>query len=228
MRYKAVLFDLDGTLVDSIPDIAQGANLMLHDLGFAALSVEQISTFVGKGTHHLIDLCLKEVTQQASIDPTLQQQARRLFAHHYDHQTKHSISKVFPGVTEGLDRFQQAGCRLAVVTNKPMQFVPDLLRLMHLDHYFDLLVGGDTCAEKKPHPMPFLYACEKLGVSPADALVIGDSGNDSIAARQAGIDVLLVPYGYNEGKDVQDLDCDGIVFSIVEAAQWAAQPNTTH
>ena len=82
--------------------------------------------------------------------------------------------------------------------------------------------------KKKPHPMPFLYACEKLGVSPADALVIGDSGNDSIAARQAGIDVLLVPYGYNEGKDVQDLDCDGIVFSIVEAAQWAAQPNTTH
>lgn len=227
MRYKAVLFDLDGTLVDSIPDIAQGTNLMLHDLGFPSLSVDLISTFVGQGTHHLIDLCLKQVTEQSTIDPDLQQQARILFAQHYDHQTKNSISQVFPDVIAGIEKFQKAGCLLAVVTNKPMQFVPDLLRLMHLDHYFDLLVGGDTCAEKKPHPMPFLYACEKLGVLPAQALVIGDSGNDSVAARRAGIDVLLVPYGYNEGKDVQDLDCDGIVSSIVAAAQWAAQSNTT-
>lgn len=96
---------------------------------------------------------------------------------------------------------------------------------MGIDAYFEVVVGGNTCSEKKPHPMPFLYACEQLGIAPNEALVIGDSSNDSIAARQAGIDVLIVPYGYNEGKSVQTLDCDGIVSSIAEAAQWAAQPN---
>lgn len=223
MRYKAILFDLDGTLVDSIPDIAQGTNAMLLDLGFKPLSQELISTFVGRGTDHLVWLSLKYVTQQTDIPPELLHKAQQRFAVHYSSQTKNSISRVFPGVIEGLSLFQKAGCKLALVTNKPMRYVPDLLQLMQIEHYFEVVVGGDSCAEKKPHPLPFLYACEQLNVKPKDALVIGDSSNDSIAAQRAGIDVLLVPYGYNEGKNVHDLNCNGIVCSIVEAAHWAAQ-----
>lgn len=124
---------------------------------------------------------------------------------------------------DGLEAFKAAGCRLAIVTNKPIEFVPALIEQMGIASYFEVIVGGNTCAEKKPHPLPFLYACEQLGIAPSDALVIGDSSNDSIAARRANIDVLIVPYGYNEGKSVQTLDCDGIVSSIVEAAQWAAR-----
>ena len=226
MRYSAILFDLDGTLVDSVPDITSSINVMLNQLGHAALSSERISTFLGKGMDHLIKLALLEAKAGAELSSACFDQARSLFSEHYLWQSEHSVSSVFPGVFAGLDAFKAAGCQLAVVTNKPIEFVPSLLKQMSLDSHFDLLVGGNTCAQKKPHPMPFLYACEQLDVSPEQALVIGDSSNDSIAARQAGIDVLIVPYGYNEGESVQTLDCDGIVSSIAAAAVWAAQPKT--
>lgn len=224
MRYRAVLFDLDGTLVDSIPDIAQAVNHMLEEMGHPTLSPQKISTFLGKGMDHLIWLALNELTDAPAPAPEDYQKGRELFAKHYDLQLQQPSSTLFDGVKEGLDAFQAAGCQLAIVTNKPIEFVPALIQHVGIDHYFTCLVGGNTCEEKKPHPMPFLYACEKLGVTPAEALVIGDSSNDSIAAREAGIDVLIVPYGYNEGQSVQKLDCDGIVSNISEAAQWAAQP----
>lgn len=227
MRYSAVLFDLDGTLVDSAPDLAGSVNGMLQDLQLPKLSTEKISTFLGKGRDHLLKLSLNEATQKQNGNQTCNiafEKAIDLFNKHYHHHLEDSISVLFDGVEDGLKIFQQAGCQLAVVTNKPIEFVPQLLEQVGIKDYFEILVGGDTCAQKKPHPMPFLYACEQLGVDPHHALVIGDSGNDSIAARQAGIDVLIVPYGYNEGKSVQTLDCDGIVSTIVEAAQWAAQP----
>lgn len=224
MRYSAVLFDLDGTLVDSVPDIAHSINHMLSDLGHPTLSAEHISLFLGKGMEHLIWQVLLEVNEGLTPSATDFEKAKTLFAKHYLWQSAHSVSTVFEGVRAGLEAFKTAGCKLAVVTNKPIEFVPLLLQQMDLAKYFELLVGGDTCEQKKPHPMPFLYACEQLRVLPSEALVIGDSSNDSIAARQAGIDVLIVPYGYNEGQSVQSLDCDGIVSNIAEAAHWAAQP----
>lgn len=225
MRYSAVLFDLDGTLVDSIPDIAGGVNAMLREMGFEELSPQRISNFLGKGMDHLIWLSLGVYYPDAPPSPEDYDRARALFSKHYHSQLETSVSTLFDGVIKGLDAFKAAGCRLAVVTNKPIEFTPTLLQQMGIDAYFEVVVGGNTCSEKKPHPMPFLYACEQLGIAPNEALVIGDSSNDSIAARQAGIDVLIVPYGYNEGKSVHNLDCDGIVSSIAEAAQWAAQPN---
>lgn len=233
MRYSAVLFDLDGTLVDSIPDLAASVNAMLQEMELPELSIEKISTFLGKGRDHLLKLSLNEASRQQNETKTLDtavgvdvdfEKAIELFTKHYHHQLENSSSILFPGVEDGLKMFQQAGCQLAVVTNKPIEFVPQLLEQVGIEGYFEILIGGNTCTQKKPHPMPFLYACEQLNIEPHEALVIGDSGNDSIAARQAGIDVLIVPYGYNEGKSVQTLDCDGIVSTIVEAAQWATQP----
>ena len=115
------------------------------------------------------------------------------------------------------------GMKLAIVTNKPTEFTLPLLRLKGLDTYFDQIVCGDTCAEKKPHPMPMLHACKLLGVQAAQALAIGDSLNDAQAARAAGVRVLAVPYGYNEGSSVHDLDVDAIVTSIEDAARWASE-----
>lgn len=225
MRYRAVLFDLDGTLVDSIPDIATGINGMLSAMGYPTLSTQRISTFLGKGMDHLIHLTLAEVNPEKKSTDDEFTTARTLFSKHYHAALEPSTSVLFPGVIEGLDAFKAANCLLAVVTNKPIEFVPALLKQMGIDSYFEVILGGNSCTEKKPHPMPFLHACDLLGVAPTDALVIGDSSNDSIAARRAGIDVLILPYGYNEGKNVQTLDCDGIVSSIVDAAQWAAKPN---
>lgn len=220
MRYKAVLLDLDGTLVNSIPDIADATNAMLEALGYERLSLTIITSFVGKGTDVLVQRALRYSNASVTENSNEYQQARALFAQHYE-RLNGEKSTVYSDVFNGLSAFKAMGCQLAVVTNKPIGFTIPLLNKLQLASYFDEIIGGDTTAEKKPHPLPFYYACEQLNVDPKDALVIGDSANDALAARAAKIDVLLVPYGYTEGIDVQTLDADGIVDSIAQAARWA-------
>ncbi len=227
VRYKkmnifSVLFDLDGTLLDTIPDLASACNSMRVDLGLPELPVETIATFVGKGSENLVKRALTDLPNP----PENQSQALESFYYHY-HLCNGRHSRLYPGVLEGLDDFQSQGVRLAVVTNKPEQFARPLLEKTGLAHYFELIVGGDTCPRKKPDPMPFLHACEQMQIDPAQTLVVGDSVNDAQAARAAGIPVLLVPYGYNEGLDVQSLDSDGIVASIADAAMWLRNKRNT-
>ena len=122
---------------------------------------------------------------------------------------------------EGLAAFRDAGLRMAVITNKAGAFTEPLLAVTGLASWFEFAVAGDTLPEKKPHPMPVLHACERLGSRPEENLHIGDSKHDAHAARAAGCPVYLVPYGYNEGDDVRDIACDAIVGSLLEAAQRA-------
>jgi phosphoglycolate phosphatase len=125
---------------------------------------------------------------------------------------------IYPGVKEGLDKLKSLGLPLAVVTNKSGRFTLPLLESIGLAPYFRTVVSGDTLARKKPHPDPLLHACAALEIAPGDMLMIGDSLNDTQAARAAGCPVFCVTYGYNEGHDVHDLDTDAIVDSLVEAA----------
>lgn len=222
MPYAAALLDLDGTLLDTIPDLADASNATLAELGLAELPQEQVATYVGKGTPNLVARLLQaQDTEAGQADPEARfQQALASFQHHY-HQCNGRRAILYPGVLEGLRVMREQGMKLAIVTNKPTEFTLPLLRLKGLDAYFDHVVCGDTCTEKKPHPMPMLHACALLGVQPEQALAIGDSLNDAHAARAAGVRVLAVPYGYNEGASVHDLDVDAIVSSIEEAARWA-------
>lgn len=220
MRYQAILLDLDGTLVDSIPDIASATNAMLVELGRKELALDLIKSFVGKGSNILVQRALNAGNTDTAYNELEYEQALKLFAKHYA-LTNGEESLVYDGVFDGLSAFKALGCRLAVVTNKPVEFAIPLLNKLRLASYFDIIIGGNSTDEKKPHPLPFTYACEQLAVAPKNALVIGDSNNDAIAARAAKIDVLLVPYGYTEGMDVQTLDVDGIVCSIAKAVMWA-------
>src|SRR5690606_33729853 len=197
MNIFSVLFDLDGTLLDTIPDLASACNAMRIDFGLPVLPEERIATFVCKGSQDLVQLGLTDLPEPLA-DPS---QALESFYYHYQ-LCNGQHSRLYPGVLEGLEDFKNQGLRLAVVTNKPEQFARPLLEQTGLASYFELLVGGDTCPRKKPDPLPFLHACEQMNLSPQQALVIGDSMNDAQAARAAHIPVLLVPYGYNEGKDV--------------------------
>lgn len=218
--YRAILFDLDGTLVDSIPDLAAGANGMLDELCGITLPVETISTYVGKGTEVLVRRCLQDSRIGLPTDDASVKKALEVFNRHY-HAVNGRETKVYPGTIEGLEAFRAKGMKLAVVTNKPMEFTQPLLEKIGLAKYFDAVVGGDTCARKKPDPLPLLHTCGLLGVRPEEALAVGDSINDALAARAAGITVLAVPYGYNEGLDVHTLDIDGIVSGIDAAYRWA-------
>jgi phosphoglycolate phosphatase len=223
MPILAALIDLDGTLVDSIPDLAASANAMRVDLGRAPLSEDLLSTFVGKGGQHLIRRAL---AHDGGAEPgkDLLKQAWESFRVHY-HRYNGQRTTVYAGARDGLTALREQGLRLAVVTNKPAEFTGPLLERTGLAGFFTAVVSGDTCARRKPDPDQILYACEQFGIEPRHAVMIGDSGNDTQAGRAAGARVLAVPYGYNEGQDVRDLDVDCLVADMAEAARWIARVN---
>lgn len=224
---RAVLLDLDGTLLDTAPDLAAAANAMLAERGLAPLPVACIREFIGQGIGPLVWRCLQAACGVAPEEESFED-ALEMFSRHYARLNGES-SAAFPGVTEGLDRMRGAGLRLACVTNKAARFTLPLLQITGLARYFDAVVTSDEVGRRKPHPEPFLHACRRLEAAPAETVVIGDSANDAVAARAAGCRVLLVPYGYREGRDVRDIECDGIVPSLAAAASLltrsAARPN---
>jgi phosphoglycolate phosphatase len=223
--FQAALLDLDGTLLDSIPDLATAANAMRVELGMPPLREAVIATFVGKGVDRLVQRALAGAQEHGEVDPALFAQGRASFYRHY-HLVNGDKAVIFDGVIDGLKAMRDQGLKLAVVTNKPTEFTIPLLQRTGLAGFFAAVVCGDTCARKKPDPQPVLHACALLGVQPDRAVTIGDSLNDSQAGRDAGTRVLVVPYGYNEGVDIRTLDVDGIVSSLIEAAQWIARDDS--
>jgi phosphoglycolate phosphatase len=214
LRVSAVTIDLDGTLADTIPDLAAGANAMLADLGRPALALERIRTFVGKGIPRLVERTLTE----SLGDAALMERALPIFERHYA-ATNGRHSELYPGVSEGLARLREMKVPLACVTNKSGRFTLPLLEQLGLARYFEQVVAGDTLPQKKPDPAQLVHACRGFGIEPRSMLMIGDSVNDALAARAAGCPVFCVPYGYNEGRDVRELDVDAIVASLVEATR---------
>ncbi|MBV6475555.1 MAG: Phosphoglycolate phosphatase, chromosomal [Rhodocyclaceae bacterium] len=215
MAIRAVLIDLDGTLLDTVPDLADAANAMLAELGRLTLPTDTIRDFVGKGIPNLVGRCLGYPGESAAPDAVA---ALAVFKHHYA-AVNGRKTRVYPGVLEGLRAMRAAGLKTACVTNKAAAFTEQLLAATGLAALLDLTVSGDTLPEKKPHPLPFLHICERFGITPAEALVVGDSRNDVAGARAAGCPVFCVPYGYSEGEDVRDLGADAIVGTLEEAAR---------
>jgi phosphoglycolate phosphatase len=213
---RAVLIDLDGTLLDTIADLAAAANAALADLGMAARPVEMMATFVGKGVEVLMHRALTGILD-GRAEPARFGPAIEAFHHHYE-RINGLHSTLYPGVIEGLDAMRGMGLTLACVTNKPQSFSDALLERTGLARYFELVLGGDALPRKKPDPMPLIHACERMGVPVSEAVMIGDSVNDALAARAAGMPVFIVPYGYNEGHDVHSLDVDAIVDSLDHAS----------
>ena len=186
---SAVLVDLDGTLVDSAPDIAAAVNAMLADLGEPALPLATIVGFIGNGVPTLVQRVLAAGAITAEGD------AVAVFQRHYD-ATNGRLSRVFPGVSKSLASLRAAGHRLACVTNKPHHATTTLLALTGLAPWFDAVVGGDTTPFLKPHPAPLLHACALLHTDTRNAVLVGDSHVDVAAARAAGMPVYIVRYGY--------------------------------
>jgi len=219
---RAALIDLDGTLADTIADLAHAANAMRIELGMTALPQDRVITFVGKGTDTLIARMLADSLAPTTLPaPDLLTRARAAFHRHY-HAVNGRHSTMYPQVREGLQALRERGLLLAVVTNKATEFTLPLLARLNLADDFAVVVCGDTCARRKPDPQPVLYACRQLGVAPEESVLIGDSVNDVQAARAAGCRALTVPYGYNEGQPVEVLGADAIVATLLEAADWVA------
>lgn len=212
-RVDAVLFDLDGTLLDTINDLGEAANRMLAELARPQRSLEEIRSFVGQGIPYLVMRCMTEGTEASEGEI---ETAVVAFRRHYA-EVNGTRSRVYPGVVETLDALRQRGLRLAVVTNKAEPFTLPLLDNMGLSGFFSAVVCGDTLPVRKPDPEVLRHACRLLGTETDRALMIGDSVNDAQAARGAGMPVLLVTYGYSEGQPVDTIECDGLLSNATES-----------
>jgi phosphoglycolate phosphatase len=226
----AVLIDLDGTLMDTAPDLAAAANCMRADFGLPALAVERIAAFVGKGADVLVHRAMTD-RPDGNIDDATFIRARAAFYRYY-HEANGQDTIVFDRVPQALDLLRTGNLKIACVTNKPREFTLPLLERLGLAMRFDTVVAGDDVQAKKPHPDLLLKACRNLGVAPAAARMIGDSVNDALAAQAAGMRVILVGTGYNEGGSVAQLSdlpgVDAIVDSLLDAAKLLLESNSLH
>ncbi|MDX1599176.1 MAG: phosphoglycolate phosphatase [Marinobacter sp.] len=212
------LFDLDGTLVDSAPDLAAAVDQMLEHLSRPAAGIDKVRQWVGNGAAILVRRALADAIDWEPVDSrneALFNDALAIFYHAYTEiNGQHSV--VYDGVEDCLAHLAEQGCRMAVVTNKPEQFVAPLLEQMGLEHWFDLTIGGDTLTVKKPDPAPLLHAMEALNGTRGTTVMVGDSAADISAAVAAGIPCVAVRYGYNYGPPVDSLGADTVVDSLAE------------
>lgn len=213
---RAAIIDLDGTMVDTAPDFQVAINRMREELHLAPLALDTIIDFVGKGSENLMRRVLGVDFEAGEVERRFELALQR-YQHHYL-QINGDHSELYAGVLDGLLAMKKGGVRLACVTNKPIAFARPLLEKKGLIDLFEVIYGGDSLAHKKPHPLPMLTVCNDFDLTPDQVVAIGDSSNDSEAARAAGCRVLTVPYGYNHGQPVQTIDTDGIVESLLDAA----------
>ncbi|MFN5340403.1 MAG: phosphoglycolate phosphatase [Burkholderiales bacterium] len=219
--FEALLFDLDGTLLDTAKDLVQSGHAVREAMALAPLSDARVLSFVGKGAERFVHRLLTD-DLDGDAKPDVHAQGMNCFDSVYE-QYNGFWAKPFEGVIEGLERLHVAKVPMAVVTNKAQSFTEALLERSNLNQYFRFAIGGDAIAHKKPHPQPLLEAARRLGVSATSVWMLGDSANDAQAARAAGMRVYLLPYGYREGVALEHIPCDGIVQSIDAFAQWTLQ-----
>jgi phosphoglycolate phosphatase len=209
-----ILIDVDGTLVDSVPDLAYCVDQMMAQLGRPIHGEAKVRDWVGNGVERLVRRAL---IGQLNGEPEEAdfQRAYPIFLELYAENTS-KRSLLYPGIREGLDYLKGEGYRLGCVTNKASQFTLPLLRDLSIHDDFEIIIAGDTLAKKKPDPMPLLYAAEQLSVAPSASLMVGDSQSDVKAARAAGFQIICMSYGYNHGEDIRLYNPDAVLDSLNE------------
>ncbi len=199
---RLVMFDLDGTLMDSVPDLAAAVDKMLMLLGREPAGIERVRDWVGNGSRVLVRRALAGGLNHDGVADELADEALALFMQAY--AGGHELTAVYPGVRECLDWLREREVKLAIITNKPAQFIEPLLEEKGLTGYFDWLVGGDTLPQQKPDPAALFWVMDKAGVAPGESLFVGDSRNDVRAAKAATVRCVALTYGYNHGEPIAD------------------------
>ncbi|NRD75668.1 phosphoglycolate phosphatase [Shewanella sp. VB17] len=200
-KLTAVAFDLDGTLIDSVPDLAVATQATLNSLSLPSCSEAQVRSWVGNGAKMLIQRALT-FALDAPVPINILDKAMPVFMGYYQ-DNLHQHSQLYPGVLDVLTRLEQCGYSMAVVTNKPYRFTIPLLKSFNIDHYFIEVLSGDSFEKMKPDPFPLIYLLDKWQLAPDALLMVGDSKNDILAAKAAGIRSIGLTYGYNYGEDIK-------------------------
>lgn len=221
----AVLFDLDGTLLHTSPDIDRALNRALVERGMSPLNEDVTQTLIGGGSAVLIERAL------ALLGAADEMHTRELVLSRYEscyqslcQSAEGHLTQLCPGVEAALDGLRQMGLKLGVVTNKETRFVAPLLQRFGMMGWFDIVVDGDTLAQRKPDPAPLLHACDALAVAPAHALYVGDSATDALAAQAAGMPMICVSYGYSADHPVSELPCLRVIDDLEELPELIGGP----
>jgi len=211
---EMILIDVDGTLVDSVPDLAYCVDEMMKQLEMPVHGEAKVREWVGNGVERL---CRRALIGQLDGEPddALFEKAYPIFLALYAENTS-KRSCLYPGVEEGLDYMQAQGYKLGCVTNKAAEFTHPLLKDLGIFDRFEIVISGDTLAKKKPDPLPLLHGAEHFGVKPENAMMLGDSMSDVKAARAAGFQIICMSYGYNHGIDIRDYNPDAVIDSMAE------------
>jgi phosphoglycolate phosphatase len=220
IKPSMILIDLDGTLVDSVPDLAYCVDELMARLGRPPHGEAAVRNWVGNGVERLVRRALIGQLDGEPSDADFER-AYPIFLELYSENTS-KRSVLYPGVREGLDYLLTNGYPLGCVTNKAAQFTLPLLKDLGILDAFGLVVSGDTLPEKKPHPAPLLHAASHFGVGPSKALMIGDSVSDVKAARAAGFQIVCMTYGYNHGQDIRLAEPDAVIDSMADLRTWIA------
>ncbi len=221
-QLRTVLFDLDGTLVDTAPDLALALNLLREEMGLRPLPFEQIRPQVSHGGTALIRLGFDRQPEEAEFEPLRQ----RFLALYQQHLTTHT--RLFPGMEQLLNRLEQSNIRWGVVTNKPGWLTTPLMQQLQLEQRAGCIVSGDTLPQSKPHPAPMLHACRQTGSTPAECIYIGDAQRDIEAGRAAGMKTLVALFGYIGEQDRPDQwGADGMINTPQEILAHIGLPSTT-
>ncbi|ALF88998.1 MULTISPECIES: HAD-IA family hydrolase [Ralstonia solanacearum species complex] len=215
---QALIVDLDGTMVDTIDDLAISFNTALNRLGLAPVAPALVEQMINKGPEHLVQAALGH----AGTDTALHDRCLQLYRKAYG-EINGKYARVYPGVVEGLTELKALGIKLACLTNKPGPFARALLKKKRLDSFFSVVFGGDAFPCKKPDPLPVVRTCEALGTTPSRTLVVGDSDNDAQAAKAAGCRIVLVKYGY--GGSHSHAHVDGFVDGLHQLRQFCCLPD---
>ncbi|WP_298939465.1 phosphoglycolate phosphatase [uncultured Psychromonas sp.] len=206
---KLICFDLDGTLVNSVPDLRLALNSMLDDLSLPNVNGLIVKTWVGDGIPKMVERCLLHVQDKTISDAELTQ-AVTIFEGYYQ-QFLNTESGLYPAVKSTLFSLQDKGYKIALITNKSEKFLPKLLKYFGINRCFDLLIGGDTLVKNKPDAMQVNHACEHFNISQSQTVMVGDSRNDILAGKNAQVKTIALTYGYNFGDPIADMNPDYLI-----------------
>jgi len=212
------MIDVDGTLVDSVPDLAYCVDETMKAIGKKPWSEAQVRHWVGNGVPKLVERSLTGELE-GTLDQVEYDQAYPIFLELYSHNTS-VRSCLYDGVKEGLDYMKAQGYTLGCVTNKAEQFTLPILKDLGIFDYFGIVVSGDTLSKKKPDPLPLLHSAEFFGIDPQHSLMLGDSVSDVKASRAAGFEIICMSYGYNHGNDIRDNNPDLVIDSMAELKEY--------
>lgn len=205
---KAIAFDLDGTLIDSVPDLAVATQNVLQDLNLGTCTEAQVRSWVGNGAKKLIERAISQDGKHI-VEPSQLADAMPLFMKHYKESLHHN-SRLYSGVKQSVIALYNEGYRLAIVTNKPFQFAEPLIAAFGLADYFELVLGGDSLAKMKPDPLPLQHILDQWQLTAEKLLMVGDSKNDILAAKSAEVASIGLTYGYNYGEDINFYGPDAV------------------